>query len=72
MQLGVGQVRAAAQVAPGARAVAADVVVDRQLAGADLDAAPPSAVVLDAPPLRPIELALVRLAGELGERLARR
>jgi hypothetical protein len=31
-------VRAAAQVAPGAAAVAAHVVVDRQLAAADLDA----------------------------------
>src|SRR5699024_8028086 len=37
---GARHVRAAAQVAPGAAAVAADVVVDRQLPAADLDGGP--------------------------------
>lgn len=60
--------RAAAQVAPGAGAVATDVVVDRQLGAADLDRCALRRVLRRAA-LQPDELALVGLAGELDERV---
>ena len=67
--LGGRQVRAAAQVAPGDVAVAADVVVDGQLAGADLDAGALGGVVGLAGALEPDQLELVGLVLELVERV---
>jgi hypothetical protein len=60
---------AAAEVAPGGLAVAGDVVVDRELAGADLDGralggAPRAGAAGEAD-----ELELERLVGHLGTRL---
>src|SRR6478735_11644758 len=67
-ELGARDVRAAAQVAPRAGAVTADVVVDRQLAGADLD---PGALgrLVGVAALESDELALVGLVLELLERV---
>ncbi|MDF2806871.1 MAG: uncharacterized protein K0S43_1817 [Cellulosimicrobium sp.] len=68
------QVRAAAQVLPDHRLAlapgAAHVVVDRQLAAADLDAR--ALGVVGRAALEPDELELVRLVGELGARLVLR
>ena len=60
--------RAAAQVAPGAGAVAAHVVVDGQLGAAHLHRCALGRV-LRRPALEADQLALVRLAGELDERV---
>ena len=64
-ELGVGQVRAAAQVAPRSGAVAADVVVDGQLAAADLDRRAFGG--LGGRALEADQLALVRLGGQLAQ-----
>ena len=66
--LGARDVRAAAQVAPGDGAVAADVVVDRQLGAADLDRGTFGCVFRRAA-LETDELALVRLVRQLFERV---
>lgn len=67
---GAGQVRAAAEVLPdhglALASGTADVVVDRQLAGTDLDGGP---VVVARAALEPDELELVRLVRELCARL---
>ncbi|OPZ53169.1 MAG: hypothetical protein BWY91_02046 [bacterium ADurb.BinA028] len=65
-QLGRRDVRAPAEVTPGPGAIAAHVVVDRQLGAADLD---PGTFrrVLGRPALEPDELALERLAGQLDQ-----
>ena len=63
------QVRAAAQVAPRDVAVAADVVVDGELAGADLDARALGRVVGLAGALEPDQLDLVGLVLQLVERV---
>ena len=65
--LGRGQVRTAAQVLPGHLALAVDVVVDRQLAGADLGARALRCVGGRA--LEPDQLELVGLLGQLPARL---
>ena len=67
--LGGGQVRAAAQVAPGDLAVAVEVVVDGQLAGADLDVRALGRGLGVAGALEPDQLELVRLVLELVERV---
>ena len=56
--LGGRQVRAAAQVLPGQRPVALEVVVDGQLAGADLDARALGGASAVEPPLSPISSSL--------------
>ena len=61
--LGGGQVRAAAEVLPGQRPVALEVVVDRQAALADLDARTLGGVTCGG--LEADELELVRLVGQL-------
>ena len=66
--LGGGHVRAPAQVAPGAGAVAAHVVVDGQLGAAHFDARPFRGR-LGRPALEADQLALVGLVGELDERV---
>ena len=66
--LGGGHVRAAAQVAPGAGAVAAHVVVDGQLGAAHFHRGA-FGRVFRRPALEADQLALVRLAGELDERV---
>lgn len=66
--LGARHVRAAAQVTPGTGAVAADVVVDRQLGAAHLDRGALRSV-LGGAALEADELALVGLAGQLDERV---
>src|SRR4029077_4383462 len=68
--LGGGEVRPAAEVPPGQLAVAAEVVVDRELAGADLDGRTLRDVLalrLVETALQPDQLELVRLVLELGE-----
>ena len=67
--LGGRQVRAAAQVAPRDVAVATDVVVDGELAGADLDAGALGDVLGVARALEADQLDLVRLVLELGDRV---
>ena len=70
--LGGGQVRAAAQVLPRHRAVALEVVVDGELARADLDRRALGRVLqlgTVAAALEPDQLKLVRLVGELRARL---
>ena len=67
--LGGRQVRAAAQVVPDQRAVALEVVVDGQLAGADLDARPLGGVLGGPEPLSPISSSLYGSSCELARRL---
>ena len=67
--LGGRQVRAAAQVAPRHLAVAADVVVDGELAGADLRRCPFGSVLGVARALEPDQLDLVGLVLQLVERV---
>ncbi len=67
--LGGRQVRPAAQVGPGHLAVAADVVVDGQLAGAHLDARAFGGVLRVASALEPDQLDLVGLVLQLADRV---
>ena len=68
--LGGGQVRAAAEVLPRQLALAVEVVVDGQLAAADLDAGPLGRVRhVAGAALEPDQLDLVGLVGELVEGL---